>query len=149
MVLQLAQERGRAEAYTEAMFKAFFQQDRDIGADEVITDVATSVGLDHAEACIAHVAARGLPFVGVLVDATGKMISEVGVNRATETGDPTAHAEVVAMRDAMTTHGLDTLTGTVLLATGEPCGLSRYLRTTITARNAPARPYTETGETPS
>lgn len=49
MVLQLAQERGLAEAYTEAMFTAFFQDDRDIGLDEVIIDVATTVGLDQAE----------------------------------------------------------------------------------------------------
>ena len=49
MVLQLAQERGLAEAYTEAMFSAFFQQDRNIGLDEVIIDVATSVGLNRAE----------------------------------------------------------------------------------------------------
>ncbi|EWS80555.1 thioredoxin [Brachybacterium phenoliresistens] len=49
MVLQLAQERGLAEAYTEAMFAAFFQQDRNIGLDEVIIDVAVSVGLDRAE----------------------------------------------------------------------------------------------------
>lgn len=49
MVLQLAQEHGLAEAYTEAMFSAFFQQDRNIGLDEVIIDVATSVGLDQAE----------------------------------------------------------------------------------------------------
>lgn len=49
MVLQLAQEHGLAEAYTGAMFSAFFQQDRNIGLDEVIIDVATSVGLDQAE----------------------------------------------------------------------------------------------------
>ncbi|MBN6749407.1 DsbA family oxidoreductase [Micrococcus luteus] len=49
MVLQLAQELGLAEAYTEAMFAAFFQQDRNIGLDDVIIDVATSVGLDEAE----------------------------------------------------------------------------------------------------
>lgn len=49
MVLQLAQERELAEAYTKAMFAAFFQQDRNIGLDEVIIDVATSVGLDRAE----------------------------------------------------------------------------------------------------
>ncbi|WP_026530788.1 DsbA family oxidoreductase [Haematomicrobium sanguinis] len=49
MVLQLAQERGLAEAYTEAMFVAFFQQDRNIGLNEVVIDIATSVGLDHAE----------------------------------------------------------------------------------------------------
>ncbi|RAE96898.1 thioredoxin, partial [Burkholderia multivorans] len=50
MVLQLAQEQGKAEAYSEAMFKAFFQDDRNIGEDEVILDVAVSVGLDRAEA---------------------------------------------------------------------------------------------------
>ncbi|QIN28527.1 DsbA family oxidoreductase [Brevibacterium luteolum] len=49
MVLQLAQEQGLAKAYTEAMFSAFFQQDRNIGLDEVIIDVATSVGLNRAE----------------------------------------------------------------------------------------------------
>lgn len=49
MVLQLAQEQGLAEAYSEAMFVAFFQDDRDIGEDEVIIDVATSVGLPRAE----------------------------------------------------------------------------------------------------
>lgn len=49
MVLQLAQERGLAEKYSEAMFKAFFQDDLDIGQDEVIVAVAMSVGLDRAE----------------------------------------------------------------------------------------------------
>lgn len=49
MVLQLAQERGLAEEYSKAMFAAFFQHDRNIGLDEVIADVATSIGLDHAE----------------------------------------------------------------------------------------------------
>lgn len=74
------------------------------------------------ERCIAHVYAGGLPFVGVVVDGTG-VISAFGVNRVRETRDPTAHAEIVAMRDAMTTHGSKDLAGTVLLATGEPCGL--------------------------
>lgn len=75
------------------------------------------------DACATHVAAGGLPFVGVVVDSTGDVMSEFGVNRVAETGDPTAHAEVVAMRDAMTTHGLHAFSGAVLLATGEPCGL--------------------------
>lgn len=46
MVFQLAEQQGLAEEYTEAMFKAFFQQDRNIGEDDVIIDVATSVGLN-------------------------------------------------------------------------------------------------------
>lgn len=49
MVLQLAQEQGKAEAYSDAMFKAFFQDDRDIGEDDVIIDVATSIGLAKEE----------------------------------------------------------------------------------------------------
>lgn len=49
MVLQLAQERGKADAYSDAMFKAFFQDDRNIGDDDVIVNVANSVGLDAGE----------------------------------------------------------------------------------------------------
>ncbi|MEJ6549690.1 DsbA family protein [Corynebacterium sp. USCH3] len=49
LVLQLAQEQGRAENYTEAMFTAFFREDRDIGVEDTIIDIATSVGLDRAE----------------------------------------------------------------------------------------------------
>lgn len=49
MVLQLAAEHGLGEAYSDAMFRAFFQQDRNIGEDEVIIDVAVSVGLERAD----------------------------------------------------------------------------------------------------
>ncbi|WP_420099513.1 DsbA family oxidoreductase [Corynebacterium sp.] len=49
LVLQLAQEQGRAENYTEAMFTAFFREDRDIGVEDTIIDIATSVGLDRDE----------------------------------------------------------------------------------------------------
>lgn len=49
-VLQLAKERGLAEAYSQAMFQAFFQQSRDIGQDEVIMAVAESVGLERQAA---------------------------------------------------------------------------------------------------
>ncbi|MET3923226.1 DsbA family protein [Arthrobacter sp. UYEF20] len=50
MVLQLANERGIGQEYSAAMFRAFFQQDRDIGQDKVIINVATTVGLDREEA---------------------------------------------------------------------------------------------------
>lgn len=49
MVFQLAKQKGLAEEYSEAMFKAFFQQDRNIGLDEVIIEVAESVGLDRKD----------------------------------------------------------------------------------------------------
>lgn len=73
--------------------------------------------------CTAHVEAGGLPFVGVVVNADGVAISGFGVNRVAETGDPMAHAEVVAIREAMAGSDLTTLAGCTLLATGEPCGL--------------------------
>lgn len=50
LVLQLAQEHGVAEAYSQAMFAAFFQEDRDIGDEDVIVDIAESVGIEAASA---------------------------------------------------------------------------------------------------
>lgn len=87
------------------------------------TSALASVMVQAVDACTAHVDAGGIPFVGVLVDAGGEVASGFGVNRVAETGDQMAHAEVVSMRDAMTRHGLDSLAGYTLLATGEPCGL--------------------------
>jgi predicted DsbA family dithiol-disulfide isomerase len=49
MILQLATERGCAQEYSSAMFRAFFREDRDIGDDAVLIDVATSVGLERAD----------------------------------------------------------------------------------------------------
>lgn len=56
MVFRLAEQQGLAEEYTEAMFKDFFQQDRNIGEDEVIIDVAASVGLErhHVEEALTN-----------------------------------------------------------------------------------------------
>lgn len=74
------------------------------------------------EFCLDHVEAGGLPFVGVLLGPEG-YVSAPGVNLVHESGDPSAHAEIVAMRTALTDTGRSDLTGTWLLATGEPCGL--------------------------
>lgn len=72
--------------------------------------------------CVDHVASGGLPFVGVLLDDQG-ITSKFGVNEVQETGDPTAHAEIVAMRDAIQRGISEDLSNNILLATGEPCGL--------------------------
>jgi guanine deaminase len=71
---------------------------------------------------VTHVESGGLPFVGVVTDEAG-YVSEYGVNQVRETGDLTAHAEIVAMRATMRQRGLTTLDRMSLLATGEPCGL--------------------------
>lgn len=77
---------------------------------------------DAVEISISHVESGGIPFVGRLVGEDG-WVSGPGVNLVRETGDRTAHAEIVAMREVAQTRGRDGLEGLTLLATGEPCGL--------------------------
>ena len=64
-------------------------------------------------------AARGGPFAA-LVARNGKVIAE-GANSVTATNDPTAHAEIVAIRAACKTLGSFQLTGCDLYTTCEPC----------------------------
>lgn len=65
------------------------------------------------------VRAGGGPFGAVLVTATGK--EYVGTNRVTATNDPTAHAEIVAMRDACDAEATFDLSGAVLYSSCQPC----------------------------
>ena len=62
---------------------------------------------------------RGGPF-GALVAKDGKIIGE-GANSVTTTNDPTAHAEIVAIRAACRALGTFQLTGCELYTTCEPC----------------------------
>lgn len=69
-----------------------------------------------------HVHDGGIPFTAFVVDQDGVVLGR-GVNRVREHHDPTAHAEVEAIRDACRTHGTTRLQGTTLLASGEPCAM--------------------------
>jgi tRNA(adenine34) deaminase len=60
--------------------------------------------------------------VGALVVKDGVIVGR-GANRPIGTHDPTAHAEIVAMREAATTLGTDRLTGCDLWVTLEPCAM--------------------------
>ena len=62
---------------------------------------------------------RGGPFAALVVK-DGKLIAE-GTNRVTSANDPTAHAEIVAIRDACRILGEFQLTGCDLYTTCEPC----------------------------
>jgi tRNA(Arg) A34 adenosine deaminase TadA len=62
---------------------------------------------------------RGGPF-GAVVVKDGAIIAE-GTNRVTSTNDPTAHAEIVAIRAACAKLGLFQLNGFDLYASCEPC----------------------------
>ena len=67
------------------------------------------------------VAGGGGPF-GALVVRDGVVIAR-GTNQVTRRLDPTAHAEVVAIRAACVALGTFRLTGCVLVASCEPCPL--------------------------
>jgi guanine deaminase len=61
----------------------------------------------------------GGPFGAVIVK-DGKIIAE-GWNRVTSTNDPTAHAEVTAIRDACKALGTFSLAGCEIYTSCEPC----------------------------
>lgn len=61
----------------------------------------------------------GGPF-GAVVVKNGKVIGKGG-NRVSSTNDPTAHAEIVAIREACKSIGSFDLSGCVLYTTCEPC----------------------------
>lgn len=64
-------------------------------------------------------AGRGGPFAAVIVK-DGKVLSE-GTNCVTSTNDPTAHAEMVAIREACKKLGHFELKGCEIYTTCEPC----------------------------
>jgi tRNA(Arg) A34 adenosine deaminase TadA len=68
---------------------------------------------------VGNVAQSGGPF-GAVVVRDGRILAE-GVNRVTTTNDPTAHAEIVAIRAACQVSGAYSLTGCILYSSCEPC----------------------------
>ncbi|MDQ1627368.1 MAG: guanine deaminase [Actinomycetota bacterium] len=70
---------------------------------------------------VENVAAGGGPFAAVV--ARGEQVVAHGVNRVTRDLDPTAHAEVVAIRAACQAVGRFSLAGCVLVSSCEPCPL--------------------------
>lgn len=60
--------------------------------------------------------------VGALVVCRGEIVGR-GANRPIASGDPTAHAEIVALREAARRLGAYRLTGAELYSTLEPCAM--------------------------
>ncbi|SDP47563.1 guanine deaminase [Arthrobacter sp. ok909] len=71
------------------------------------------------ELATANVLNNGGPFGAVVVTADGQAFD--GVNRVTALNDPTAHAEVTAIRRACSELGTFALTGAILYSSCEPC----------------------------
>ena len=78
------------------------------------------IALEAAQAA----AAAGETPVGavVVVPTTGEVVA-VGANRSIGTHDPTAHAEIVALREAARKRGNYRLTDLTLVVTLEPCAM--------------------------
>ena len=80
-------------------------------------DPAMARALELAEQAAA--AGEG-PVGAVVVDASGRVLGE-GRNEREGTNDPTAHAEVLALRRAAASTGSWNLEGATLIVTLEPC----------------------------
>jgi len=81
------------------------------------TDGYMARALDEARAAAAR---EEVPIGAVVVSPDGHIVSAAG-NRTREFHDPTAHAEMLAIRDACATLGSERLTGHDLYVTLEPC----------------------------
>ena len=64
----------------------------------------------------------GIPFSAMVVDPSGTVLGS-GINTVLKDHDPTAHAEVCAIRDACARQGRTSLPGTILICSGEPCAM--------------------------
>ncbi len=78
----------------------------------------------HMEAALAEARAAALrgevPVGAVVVDPRGRVVARAG-NRTRELSDPTAHAEILALRTACAAAGSERLPGHDVYVTLEPC----------------------------
>jgi tRNA(adenine34) deaminase len=83
----------------------------------VTDDEAMALALEEAATASA---AGDVPVGAVVLDAAGEVLARRH-NERERTGDPTAHAELLALRDAAAAAGRWRLDGTTVVATLEPC----------------------------
>ncbi|MBB4917096.1 tRNA(adenine34) deaminase [Streptosporangium saharense] len=86
-----------------------------------MTSQAYAAGMRLALRQAAEAGARGeVPIGAVVLDGDGTVLAEAGNDRES-LADPTAHAEVLALRRAALARGEWRLTGCTLVVTLEPC----------------------------
>ncbi|MEM6649953.1 MAG: tRNA adenosine(34) deaminase TadA [Pseudomonadota bacterium] len=79
--------------------------------------------MNHALTLARHAGLKGeVPVGAVVLDPHGNLLSE-GANAPIGDADPSAHAEMIAMRKAAKTTGNYRLTGCTLIVTLEPCAM--------------------------
>jgi tRNA(adenine34) deaminase len=87
-------------------------------ADAAFDDRMMAAALEQAGGCAAS---EDVP-VGAVVSRAGEIVGR-GANARERLGDPTAHAEVLALRDASRVAGTWRLDGCTLYVTLEPCAM--------------------------
>jgi len=92
-----------------------------------MTEKLTPPGLDalmrQVLAMAAEAARQGTaPFAALVIDSRGTVVGE-GINGVLAHSDPTAHAEMEALRDAGAKLGRPRLSGFSVIASGEPCAM--------------------------
>ncbi len=85
--------------------------------DQAVVEAAMQAALEQARLALES---ADVPVGAVVVDETGVVIG-AGRNRREADRDPTAHAEVVALRQAAANRGSWRLEGCTLVVTLEPC----------------------------
>ncbi|MEM9988518.1 MAG: tRNA adenosine(34) deaminase TadA [Pseudomonadota bacterium] len=79
--------------------------------------------MNHALTLARHAGLKGeVPVGAVVLDPRGNLLSE-GANAPICDADPSAHAEMIAIRKAAKTTGNYRLTGCTLIVTLEPCAM--------------------------
>lgn len=76
------------------------------------------LGIDEARTTMNE--GKGGPFGAVITDIEGKVIT-IASNKVLESHDPTAHAEIMAIRKASEILGTHNLENCILYVTGFPC----------------------------
>lgn len=85
----------------------------------MVLEISTAMAAAFAQAEAA--AARGeVPVGAAITDASGAIVAQAG-NRTRELSDPTAHAEMLVIREACRLAGSERLNGHDLHVTLEPC----------------------------
>ena len=86
--------------------------------DAILADALMTIALDEANAALAH---ADVPIGAVVVRLADGEVLARRHNERERRGDPTAHAEVLALRDAADALGSWRLDGCALVCTLEPC----------------------------
>ncbi|MGH3510396.1 MAG: nucleoside deaminase, partial [Nocardioidaceae bacterium] len=81
---------------------------------------AMRLALDEARAALVELGTPDVPVGAVVLDEQGRLVGR-GRNEREAYADPTAHAEIIALREAARARGGWRLDGCTLVVTLEPC----------------------------